>query len=293
VSHPRRSVLYVPASNARALEKARTLACDVVIFDLEDAVAPEMKPAAREAAFAAIREGGFAHRELVVRVNALDTEWGSRDLTAFRDSSVHAILVPKICNSQDVLKYTKALSPAPSSLQLWAMIETPLSIFKLEEIAATAPGSRLTCFVVGANDLATALRMPLDHRREPIAPMLALTVAAARAHGLTVLDGVYNAFYDLAGFEAQCRQALEYGFDGKTLIHPRQIEVCNAVFSPSAPSLAWAQRVKAIFEKPENRGRGALSLDGVMVERLHLAEAERLLALDAAIRALALAVPQF
>ena len=282
---PRRSVLYVPASNARAIEKARSLACDAVVFDLEDAVAQDMKIAARTTVLTTLREGGFDHRELVVRVNGLDTEWGTADLAAMCQSNADAILVPKIRTREDLLAYDQALKAAPATLQLWAMIETALCVFRLEEIAAAAHQSRLACFVMGTNDLAKELHMQLDHRRTPFAALLTLTVAAARAHGVALLDGVYNAFDDQIGFEAQCRQGLEYGFDGKTLIHPKQIELCNAVFSPSPVTVEWAQKVKTAFENPENAAKGAISIDGAMVERLHLAEAERILALDTAIQA--------
>ena len=282
---PRRSVLYVPASNARAIEKSRKVACDAVILDLEDSVAPDAKAAARDTALAALRDGGFGHREVIVRVNALDTEWGSADLNAVSQSTADAVLVPKIRTARDVLEYDSALSGAPASMQLWVMIERALTLFRLEDIAGAVRVSRLTCFVMGTNDLAKELRMQIDARRAPLTAMLGLTVAAARAHRLSVLDGVYNAFDDEIGFEAQCRQGLEYGFDGKTLIHPRQIDICNSVFSPDAATVAWASRVKEAFGKTENARKGVLSLDGVMVERLHLAEAERVLALDASIRA--------
>jgi citrate lyase subunit beta/citryl-CoA lyase len=295
---PRRSVLYVPGSNARAIDKARTLPCDAVVLDLEDSVAPNAKPAARDVVFAALRDNrhvshgdrgtddaGFGHRELIVRVNALDTEWGRADLEAVSDANPDAILVPKIRTTQDVLEYDSALSKAPKHTQLWVMIETALAIFRLEEIAATARATRLTCFVMGTNDLAKELRMTLRAERAPLAAMLGLTVAAARAHQLTALDGVYNAFDDDVGFKAQCQQGLEFGFDGKTLIHPRQVQPCNAVFSPDATTVEWATRVKVAFDEPGNAHKGVLSIDGKMVERLHLADAERVLALDAAIRA--------
>lgn len=282
---PRRSVLYVPASNTRAIEKARSLPCDAVVFDLEDAVAPDMKIAARAIALSAIQEGGFGDRELIVRVNGLDTQWGADDLAALSLSNANAVLVPKIRTRQDLLAYDRALRDAPALLQLWAMIETALCVFRLEEIASAAHESRLTCFVMGTNDLAKELHMQLDHRRVPFAALLSLTVAAARAHGVGLLDGVYNAFDDQVGFEAQCRQGLEYGFDGKTLIHPRQIEICNSVFSPSHASITWARKVKTAFATPENFNKGAIGVDGAMVERLHLAQAERILALDAAIHA--------
>jgi citrate lyase subunit beta / citryl-CoA lyase len=282
---PRRSVLYVPASNLRAIDKARTLPCDAVVLDLEDAVAPDIKIAARETALNVLREGGFGSREVVVRVNGLDTQWGADDLAALRQSNADAVLVPKIRTRQDLLAYDHALSGAPAALQLWAMIETALSMFRLEEIAAARHESRLTCFVMGTNDLAKELHMQLDHQRVPFTSLLALTVAAARAHGVALLDGVYNAFDDQAGLEAQCRQGLEYGFDGKTLIHPRQIDICNAVFSPSAASLAWALQVKTAFATAENCNKGVINVGGAMVERLHLAQAEQILALDAAIQA--------
>ena len=280
---PRRSVLYVPASNARAIDKARKLPCDAIVLDLEDSVAPASKVSARESVLEILREGGFGHREIIVRVNALDSEWGTADIAAIGQTNASAVVIPKVRTRADVLAYDKALSHAPPSMQLWSMIETAISIFKLEEIASCARNTRLACFIVGPNDLAKEMRMQMDHRREPLAPMLSLIVAAARAYDLNVLDGVYNAFDDTAGFEAQCRQGLEYGFDGKTLIHPRQIDICNAVFSPSPASIAWAQKVTAAFALPENASKGAINVDGAMVERLHLTQAERVLALDASI----------
>jgi len=277
--------LYVPASNTRAIDKARQLPCDAVVLDLEDAVAPEMKAAARDTALAALRDGGFGHREIIVRVNGLDTEWGAADLAAVSQCNADAVLVPKVRTEQDIAEYHQALNSAPAPMRLWAMIETARCVLRLDQIAATARSSRLSCFVMGTNDLAKELRAQLDHRRVPLAAILSLTVAAARAHELAILDGVFNAFEDDTGFEAQCRQGLEYGFDGKTLIHPRQIAICNSMFSPEPTMVAWARRVKAVFEEPENALKGAVRLDGAMVERLHLAQAERILALDAAIQA--------
>jgi citrate lyase subunit beta/citryl-CoA lyase len=282
---PRRSVLYVPASNSRAIEKARTLPCDAVVLDLEDAVAPALKEAARATAFSVVQAGGFGHRELIVRVNGLDTDWGADDLAAMSGSNADAVLVPKIRTSQDLLVYDAALASAHKSLQLWAMIETALSMFNLEQIASTAHRSRLTCFVMGTNDLAKELRMQLDHQRVAFTPLLSLTVAAARAHGVALLDGVYNVFDDVVGFEAQCQQGVVYGFDGKTLIHPRQIDTCNAVFSPCQADIDWAQQVTAEFALPENQDKGVVKVAGSMVERLHLQQAEQLLAMDAAIKA--------
>ncbi len=282
---PRRSVLYVPASNARAIDKARNLACDAVLLDLEDAVALASKESARSAAAAVIQAGGFGHRELIVRVNGLDTPWGADDLAVMSGTNADAVLVPKIRTRADLLAYDNALKGAHSALQLWTMIETALCMFHLEDIASAAHTSRLTCFVMGTNDLAKELHMQLDHQRTPFTSLLALTVAAARAHGVALLDGVYNAFDDAVGFEAQCRQGVEYGFDGKTLIHPKQIDACNTAFSPSATAISWAQQVQAEFALPENLDKGAVKVAGTMVERLHLAQAEQLLALDAAIRA--------
>lgn len=276
---PRRSALYLPASNAKALEKARTLPCDVVILDLEDAVAPEAKAIAREAAIAAARDGGFGARELVARVNGIDSEWGRDDLAALAGSGFDAILVPKVSSAEDIRSYERHLGG--SSTPLWAMIETARSIGRLDEIASMGAEGRLACFVMGTNDLAKEMRARLDVARTPFLGMLALSVAAARAYGLSILDGVYNALDDDAGLASQCRQAVEYGFDGKTLIHPRQIEICNAAFIPDAAAVAWARRILAAFDEPENQGKGAIRVDGRMVERLHLVEAERTLAMAA------------
>lgn len=281
---PRRSALYLPASNAKALEKARTLPCDVVILDLEDAVAPEAKAIAREAAIAAARDGGFGARELVARVNGIDSEWGRDDLAALAGSGFDAILVPKVSSAEDIRSYERHLGG--SSTPLWAMIETARSIGRLDEIASMGAEGRLACFVMGTNDLAKEMRARLDVARTPFLGMLALSVAAARAYGLSILDGVYNALDDDAGLASQCRQAVEYGFDGKTLIHPRQIEICNAAFIPDAAAVAWARRILAAFDEPENQGKGAIRVDGRMVERLHLVEAERTLAMAASDRGL-------
>lgn len=277
-------MLYVPASNPRAIEKARGLDCDAVVFDLEDAVAPETKAQARDTALQALRDGGFGARELVVRVNGLDTPWGADDLAALAESPAHAVLAPKIRHADDVLAYDAALAAARPELRLWVMIETTRAVLDLPAIAATAAQTRQSAWVFGSNDLAKEMRCVLDHRRLPLAALLTLTVAAARAHGLAVLDGVYNAFDDDTGLQAQCQQGVEYGFDGKTLIHPRQIAAANRAFSPSPEALAWALRIRAAFEQPEHRDKGAIRVDGAMVERLHLDEAERLLALDAEIR---------
>jgi len=273
---PRRSALYLPASNAKAIAKARTLPCDVVILDLEDAVAPEAKRDARAAAVAAIAEGGFGRREVAIRANGLDTEWGAEDLAAIAASGADAVLVPKVNGPQDVHACQAALAGAPPSLQLWAMIETCASVFALEPIAATAASTRLSLWIMGTNDLAKEMRAQLTPCRTPFLPFLSAAVAAARAHGVAVLDGVCNEFRDLAAFEAEARQGLMFGFDGKSLIHPAQIDPCNAVFSPSEADLARARAVISAFALPENHGKGAIQVDGKMAELLHLEQARRL-----------------
>lgn len=279
---PRRSALYLPASNARAIEKARGLACDVVILDLEDAVAPEMKDAARDAAVAAVRDGGFGHRELVVRVNALDTPWAADDLAALRAAAPDAVLLPKVSDVETLAAARAALGGA---VPLWAMIETARGIVDLPAIADAARDTGLTAFVVGTNDLAKELRCRPGTTRAPLLPTLTQIVLAARMAGLVVLDGVINVLDDAEAIAAECRQGLDWGFDGKTLIHPAQIAPANAVFSPDAGAVAWAQAVVAAFDDPANATRGALRVQGQMVERLHLDEARRTLAIHAAIAA--------
>ena len=280
---PRRSALYLPASNARAIEKAGQLDCDVVILDLEDAVAPEAKDGARANAVEAIRGAGFGRRELVVRVNGLETPWGEEDLRAISAAGPDAILVPKVSDAGDVRRYDRAIDSAPASMQLWAMIETAACLFHLSEIGATASETRLSMFVLGTNDLAKETGATLTVKRDPFLGALGLAVAAARAHGLGILDGVFNDLENQAGFAAQCTQGAEFGFDGKTLVHPRQIEPCNTAFSPAPEALAWAQTVIDAFDLPENEAKGAIRVDGRMVERLHLAQARRALAIQAAI----------
>ncbi len=275
-ARPRRSALYLPASNAKALAKARGLAADVVILDLEDAVAPEHKPEARQMAVAAVREGGFGRRELVVRANALSTPWGADDLTAIAEAGPDAVLVPKIDGPADVRAYDAALAGAPPQTRLWVMIETCAVLPQLHAVAACAADSRLAGFVLGTNDLAKEMRAQLRPGRVPFQPVLTMAVAAARAHGLVVLDGVCNEFRELDLFRTEAEQGLEFGFDGKTLIHPDQIDPCNAVFSPNAAELDWAEKVVAAFALPENTGKGAIKVDGKMVELLHLEQARRL-----------------
>ncbi len=278
INRPRRSALYLPASNAKAIAKARTLPTDIVILDLEDAVAPERKVEARAAAVAAVREGGFGTREVAIRANGIDSEWGAADLAAIAASGADAVLVPKVTSPADILRYETALTSAPGPMKLWAMIETCACIPRLDAIAALAAHTRLSLFVMGVNDLAKEMHARLTPERTPFLPFLSLTVAAARAHGVAILDGVCNEFRDLDVFRAEAEQGLQFGFDGKTLIHPDQIGPCNQVFSPSAEELAWAQTVIATFALPENAGKGVIRVEGKMVELLHLEQAQQMVA---------------
>jgi citrate lyase subunit beta / citryl-CoA lyase len=276
---PRRSALYVPASNARALDKARRLPCDVVILDLEDAVAPEAKEAARAAAVSAIADGGFGTRELMVRINGLDTPWGAADLQAIVAAAPDALLVPKITDRDSLRPYDEALRvTGAGAVALWAMIETARSVLCLDAIAASAAQGRLAGLIAGTNDLCKETGMQTDLERRPLHGALASMVFAARAHGLAALDGVCNALDDAPGFARQCAQAREFGFDGKTLIHPAQIDACQTAFTPDEQAVAAARAIVAAFEAHENAGKGAIRLDGRMVERLHLHEALRTLA---------------
>jgi citrate lyase subunit beta/citryl-CoA lyase len=276
---PLRSALFLPASNPRAIDKARGLAADAVIFDLEDAVAPEAKDAARKAAVAAVNAGGFRAPTVVVRANALDTEWGATDLTALAASRADAVLVPKIATAGDVELYHAELAGAASGMRLWVMIETCRAIAELQRIADMAARTRLAAMVVGTNDLALELRARPGADRAEMMPYLALAVAAARASGIAVLDGVCNDFTDLDRFAAECAQGRALGFDGKSLIHPAQVEPCNAAFGLDADEIARAEAIVAAFADPANAGKGAIRVGGAMVERLHLAEAERVIAL--------------
>ncbi len=279
-TRPRRSALYLPASNLKAIQKARTLPCDVVILDLEDAVAPDAKLIARQQAVEAVETGGFGARELVVRVNGLDTEWGEADVAALAGVRPDAILLPKISSGAHIGAYEKLLPPT-SGAAIWAMIETARSLFRLEEIAATSETGRLSGLVMGTNDLAKEMGASPGAERLPFLGPLGMAVAAARAYGLAILDGVYNALDDAAGLKAQCEQAVEFGFDGKTLIHPGQIDICNAAFTPGEDAIAWAGRIVDAFNASENAGKGAIRVDGKMVERLHLAQARRTLSMAA------------
>jgi citrate lyase subunit beta/citryl-CoA lyase len=273
---PRRSSLYLPASNPKALAKARTLPADVVVLDLEDAVAPEAKSDARRAAVAAVREGGFGGRELAIRVNGLDTPWGADDLAAAAEAGPDAILVPKVSKPVDIVEYDGRLAQAPPATALWAMIETCAAVPRLDAIAACAAETRLSLFVMGTNDLAKEMRARLTPDRAAFVPVLVQAVIAARAHGLTILDGVCNEFRNLDAFRAECEQGQILGFDGKALIHPDQVPICNEVFSPSAEELAWAEAVISAFALPENAGKGAIRVEGKMAELLHLDQARRL-----------------
>lgn len=265
-----RSVLFLPASNPRAIDKARSLDCDVAILDLEDAVAPEAKAQARAAAASAVRDGGFGPR-LGVRVNGADTDWGADDLAALAEVGAALIVLPKIEESTAVVR---AAEGAPRA-RLWAMIETPPALFRLPEIAGAHPA--LEALMPGVNDLAAALGTGASDDREPLKPWLAAVVAAARARGIAAIDGVFNRFADDEGLARECAQGALYGFDGKSLIHPRQIGAANAAFSPSPEAVARARVIVAAFDAPEAQGRGAVPINGEMVERLHLGAARRTL----------------
>jgi citrate lyase subunit beta / citryl-CoA lyase len=280
---PRRSALYMPATNAKAIARARTLAADIIILDLEDSVAPEMKAEARACALAAVFEGGFGNREVVIRVNGLDTAWGREDLAAVAGSGAAAILVPKINSAADIDACQAALAAAPPALRLWVMIETCASITNLDSIATRAAFTRLSLFAMGINDLAKEMRARLTPARTPFLPLMSLAVVAARTHGVSILDGVCNEFRDMDIFRAEAEQGLLFGFDGKTLIHPDQIAPCNAIFSPSPDDVNWARHVIEAFALPENASKGVLRLDGKMVELLHLEEARRVIAITAQI----------
>jgi citrate lyase subunit beta/citryl-CoA lyase len=284
---PRRSALYMPASNPRAVEKARTLDCDVVILDLEDSVLPDQKPAARDAAVEAVQAGGFGRREVVIRVNALSTPWGATDLAAAAAAGPHAVLVPKVSSAADVAAADATLAAAPEHTRLWAMIETCAAVFAVANIADQARRTRLGALVMGINDLAKEMGARMPPERTPFHAALSLTVAAARNAGLAALDGVHNEIEDLAALEAVCRQGRDFGFDGKTLIHPSHLEICNRVFTPDPADVAWSRAVIAAFDAPENAGKGALRVEGRLAERLHRDIAVKLVAVADAIGAAA------
>ena len=284
---PRRSVLYMPGSNARALDKAKTLPADGVILDLEDLVAPEAKEAARQQVVDAVKAGGFGAREVFIRINGVDTPWHADDLSAAAHAAPDVILVPKVSSSDTLELIGRRMLDMGTNhkTRVWAMIETPLAIFNILEIAAAARDSetRLAGFVMGTNDLAKDTRARLVPGRTPMLAWLSMCVAAARIHGIDILDGVYNDIGNADGFAKECAQGVELGFDGKTLIHPSQIEPCNKAFSPSPTDVEQAHKMIAAFDQPENKGKGVVSIDGRMVERLHADMARRTVAIAEAI----------
>ncbi|MGH3877134.1 MAG: HpcH/HpaI aldolase/citrate lyase family protein [Actinophytocola sp.] len=276
---PRRSVLYMPGANERALEKAKSLPADALILDLEDAVAPDAKVAARERVCAAAASGAYGRREVTIRVNAVDTPWHAEDLAAAGKAGPVAVVVPKVDSAEQVRAIAAAL---PEPVELWAMIETPVAVLRCAEIAAAS--DRLTALVLGTNDLAKELHAEQVPGRGPLLAALSTCVLAARAAGKVVLDGVYNDVRDAEGFEVECRQGREFGFDGKTLIHPSQLEPCNRVFAPSADDVELSRRIIDAFETARREGRGVVTVDGRMIENLHVDNARRILDLADAVR---------
>jgi citrate lyase subunit beta/citryl-CoA lyase len=283
---PRRSVLYMPGSNEKALEKAKGLPADALILDLEDAVAPDAKPDARERVCAAVADGGYGGRELTIRANGIGTPWHEDDLRAAAAAGPDAVVVPKVNSAADVRVIEAALEAggAPDRTRIWAMLETPVAMLHAEEICAAS--ERLAVLVMGTNDLAKELHASRVPSRQPLLPGLGLCVLAARATGKVILDGVYNDIKDEAGFLAECLQGREMGFDGKTLIHPTQVEPCNDVFAPGADEVELAQRTISAFEEAQAEGRGVVTVDGRMIENLHVEESRRVLAIIEAIAAL-------
>ncbi len=280
---PRRSVLYMPSSNARALEKAKTLAVDALILDLEDAVGPDAKPEAREAACAAVTSGEYGERELTIRINGIGTQWHDADLEAASKAGPAGIVVPKVNTADEVRQLVAAMEAAgaPQHTKLWAMIETPAAIFNVREIAQAS--DRLVAFVLGTNDLVKELQADHVPGRAPLLTALSLTLLAAREAGIAVLDGVYNDVKDVEGFTAECEQGRDFGFDGKTLIHPGQVEVCNTTFAPSEAAVEEAKGILQAWQ--EGAGSGVVTFNGKMIENLHVDIAERVLATHEAISA--------
>jgi citrate lyase subunit beta/citryl-CoA lyase len=283
---PRRSVLYMPGANERALEKAQTIPADALILDLEDAVAPDAKPEARERVCAAASSGAYGRREIAIRANGIGTPWHDDDLRAIAAAGPAAVVVPKINSADEVHQIEKALEAggAPEHTRIWAMLETPIAMLRAEEICAAS--ERLTVLVMGTNDLAKELHAVQVPGRLPLLGGIQLCLIAARAAGKVILDGVYNDIKDPDGFAAECRQGRELGFDGKTLIHPSQVDPCNEAFAPAADEVERAGRIIAAFEEAEADGRGVVTVDGRMVENLHVEEARRVLAITDAIAAL-------
>jgi citrate lyase subunit beta/citryl-CoA lyase len=269
----------MPGSNERALEKAKSIPADALIFDLEDAVAPEAKVKAREQVCAAVKEGGYGGREVVIRVNALETPWGAADIVAACEAAPDAVLVPKVIHSGDIISAAKLLQSvhAPETVRLWAMMETPMAILNARTIAATAvyKDNRLSCLVMGTNDLIKESRARALHDRFAVVPWLAMTLVASRAYKLDILDGVYNDFRDEAGLREECEKGRILGMDGKTLIHPSQVGPCNEIFSPTQEEVDWSRKIIDAFGQPENEKKGVIVVDGHMVERLHFGMAQR------------------
>lgn len=284
-TRPRRSVLYMPGSNARALEKGRTLGCDGIILDLEDAVAPDAKEAARATVIAALASGGYGHRELLLRVNGLNTPWGHDDLVAAATSGAHGVLLPKVDSADTVRQAERLLDAhgAPPELALWCMMETPRGMLRAEEIADATP--RLAGLVMGTSDLAKDLHCAHTATRLPMVTSLGLCLLAARAAGVAILDGVHLDLNDAAGFAEQCAQGREFGFDGKTLIHPKQLDAANTAFAPSDAEVAWSRRVIAAHAEAAAAGKGVVLVDGRLIENLHVDNARRVVAMAEAIAA--------
>lgn len=286
---PRRSALYMPGANTRALEKAKTLAADTLLLDLEDAVAPEAKAEARDAVCTAVSAGGYGAREVIIRINGLDTEWGLDDMAAAVAAGPDGILAPKVIDGGDIDRLNDAMSRAgaPDTMGLWVMIEMPKAILNIQEIAEAVGRTRLIGFVMGTNDLAKELRAKPTSDRIAFQHSLGASVIAARAYGLVALDGVFNNIGDTDGLVAECDQGRALGFDGKTLIHPSQLEPCNGVFSPDPDDVTQARAVIEAFAAPENAGKGVIKVNGKMTELLHLEEARRLVDIQKSIDAFA------
>jgi citrate lyase subunit beta/citryl-CoA lyase len=283
----------MPGSNERALEKAKTIPADALIFDLEDAVAPDAKPLARDQVSAAVKNGGYGSREIVIRVNALETPWGTEDILAACEAEPDAILVPKVVHPGDVISVAKILQGvhAPEKIRLWAMMETPMAILNARTIAATAvyEENRLCCLVMGTNDLIKESRARALHDRFAVVPWLAMTLVAARAYRLDIIDGVYNEFRDEMGLREECERGRTLGMDGKTLIHPSQVGPCNQIFSPTGEEVEWSRKIIEAFRRPENKQKGVIVVEGRMVERLHLGMAERTVSIAEQIREMEMA----
>jgi citrate lyase subunit beta/citryl-CoA lyase len=283
-ARPRRSVLYMPGSNARALDKGRGLPADGLILDLEDAVAPDAKAMAREQIAAALLQGGYGRREIVVRVNALDSPWGRDDVKALANCGADALLLPKVESAAMVhqLEGLMEAAGAPDTLGIQCMMETPLGMLNAKEVASASP--RITCLVMGTSDLVKDLQAAHTPERLPVLTSLGLCILAARACGIAIVDGVHLDLDDAEGFAAHCRQGKELGFDGKTLIHPKTIAAANEVFAPSQQEIDWSHRIIAAHAEATAAGKGVVVVDGKLVENLHVENAERLVALSAAIQ---------